>query len=95
MNCEDALKQYLAYITVNEGLSVRTVNSYREDLKQYLSYLDEQDITDTEDIAYPLIAAYMEIQRRQKEASSIARMAASVRSFTGIWHLCMMRMILR
>lgn len=81
MNCEDALKQYLAYITVNEGLSVRTVNSYREDLKQYLSYLDEQNITDTKDIAYPLIAAYMEIQRKQKEASSIARMAASVRSF--------------
>jgi len=38
MKLEEALKEYLVHIQVNEGRSPRTVSSYDEDLKQYTAF---------------------------------------------------------
>lgn len=81
MKLEDALKQYIVQITVNEGRSPRTIKSYEEDLKQYFSFLKEEDITDTESIDDSIIESFLQEQRLHKKATSIARMAASIRSF--------------
>ncbi len=81
MKTEEAYKQYIVHITVNEGLSPRTVSSYQEDLKQYLQYLQDDDITDTEEITDGVIDAFLSEQRMEKKSTSVARMAAAVRSF--------------
>ncbi|MGL5042759.1 MAG: site-specific tyrosine recombinase XerD [Culicoidibacterales bacterium] len=42
---------FLQYITVIKGLAKNTVSSYRQDLKQYFSYLEEHKIMEIEDIS--------------------------------------------
>ena len=42
MKLDDALKRYIAEITVNEGKSPRTVASYKSDLSQYIEFLKAQ-----------------------------------------------------
>ena len=81
MELQEALKEYLVHIQVNEGRSPRTVSSYHEDLKQYISYLEENSIKDTEKITYPLIEQFVTIQSAKKASTSVVRMAASIRSF--------------
>ena len=81
MNIRNALKNYLVQISVNEGLSLRTVRSYEEDLKQYMEYLESLDIHDTGEISQDIVEDYMVSQRSRKKGTSVARMAASVRSF--------------
>lgn len=80
MNIDQAINEYLLYISVNEGKSVRTVSSYRHDLAQYSAYLKENDILDTKDINQSIIDSFLHSQD-SKKSSSIARMSASIKSF--------------
>lgn len=81
MELKEALNEYLVHIQINEGRSRHTVSSYHEDLKQYISYLQDQGIHDTNDITYPLIESFITEQSTRKASSSVVRMAASIRSF--------------
>jgi len=81
MKLEEALKEYLVHIQVNEGRSPRTVSSYDEDLKQYTAFLSEHNVTDTAEITYQLIEQFITEQSTLKASSSVVRMAASIRSF--------------
>ena len=44
MKLDEALKEYLMHIRINEGKSRRTGISYEEDLKQYTAWLKEKGI---------------------------------------------------
>ena len=81
MKLEEALKEYLVHIQVNEGRSPRTVSSYDEDLKQYTAFLSDHNVTDTAEITYQLIEQFITEQSTLKASSSVVRMAASIRSF--------------
>lgn len=81
MKIEEALRRYQTEITVNEGKSPRTIKAYMQDLKEYSSFLAQRGITDTEDIRYEEIEAFMRREKRSKASSSAARMTASIRSF--------------
>ena len=81
MKLNDALKRYLTELTVNEGKSVRTVKSYESDLKQYLSFLEDEGIKDTKKISPELVEGFIIEQSLAKKGTSLSRMAASIRSF--------------
>ncbi len=81
MKIERALERYRVELTMNEGKSPRTVSSYLQDLEAYLNYLKANGITDTEDITPALVESFITEQSEQKEPSSVARMASSIRSF--------------
>lgn len=81
MELDQALSQYKTYITVNEGRSPRTIQSYEEDLKQYFAYLNELNVLDTNEISYDEIQDFILEQNQKKAGTSVARMAASIRSF--------------
>ncbi|MBR4455291.1 MAG: tyrosine recombinase [Solobacterium sp.] len=81
MKTEEALRSYLAEITVNEGKSTRTVKSYESDLKQYISFLNDEGIKDTKKISSDLIEDFMVDQSMEKKGTSLSRMAAAIRSF--------------
>ena len=81
MKLNDALKRYLTELTVNEGKSVRTVKSYESDLKQYLSFLEDEGIMDTKKISPELVEGFIIEQSLAKKGTSLSRMAASIRSF--------------
>ena len=81
MKTDKALKDYLVRIRVNEGKSPRTVSSYTEDLKQYFAWLEEKGIDDTDDITPFMIQDFIIDSSRDKASTTLARMAASIRSF--------------
>ncbi len=81
MNTYAALKRYIAYLQINEGSSPRTVSSYQADLNQYLVWMEEEDVTEIENITGSLIEEFAVDQSLHKASSSLARMAAAIRSF--------------
>lgn len=81
MNIDQALQNYFVQQAVNEGKSRNTVSAYSRDLKQYTSFLKAAGIKDTQEIIYAYIDDFMTHQRRIKSSASLARMAASIRSF--------------
>lgn len=81
MKTDQALKEYLVHIQVNESKSPRTVSSYINDLNQYIAWLKTQKIYDTEKICPKHVQAFIIEQKQTKSSASLARMAASVRSF--------------
>ncbi len=81
MKIEKALKSYLTHETINEGKSAHTISSYRSDLMQYLSFMQEEGITDTEDISYENISDFIDSEYNTKSSASIARLSSSIRSF--------------
>ncbi len=81
MKLDEALKEYLMHIRINEGKSRRTGISYEEDLKQYIAWLKEEGISDTKKITSDMVEDFIVEQQRIKASSSIVRMASSIRSF--------------
>ena len=81
MDLDRALKEYHTHLTINEGKSRHTVSSYEEDLKQYVQWLKDHDIHDTDEITEQMIQQFIVEQQKQKASSSVVRMAASIRSF--------------
>ncbi len=81
MKLEDAYKQYLMHIRVNEGKSERTIKSYSEDLKQYIQWLKEHHIHTVEKIELKDIQSFIVEQNQSKASASVVRMSASIRSF--------------
>ena len=81
MNIEEALKQYTVHLTINEGKSRKTAESYLLDLKQYTEWLKKEGITDTDQITFRTIDSFITEQTKKKASSSVSRMAASIRSF--------------
>ena len=81
MNPDKALKEYLIHIQVNDGKSRQTVTSYKEDLLQYIAWLKEQGISDTQEIRNTDVESFIILQQKTKASASVARMAASIRSF--------------
>ncbi|MDO5122918.1 MAG: site-specific integrase, partial [Erysipelotrichaceae bacterium] len=50
MELLEAYQEYTTDITINKGMSQRTISSYCNDLKQYIAWLQKHDVTDTDDI---------------------------------------------
>ncbi|MBP3892070.1 MAG: tyrosine-type recombinase/integrase [Solobacterium sp.] len=81
MKLSEAKRQYEVEISVNQGLSLRTIQSYKSDLNQYFAYLEEIGIEDTKEINDPIIEDFMYQMKDVKKATSLTRLAASIRSF--------------
>ncbi|MBB6216652.1 integrase/recombinase XerD [Anaerosolibacter carboniphilus] len=75
----DAFIDYLANV---KELSQNTLDSYKRDITQYISFLDERKI---EDIQYTnkttIITYLLYLQKNGKATSTISRNLASIRSF--------------
>ncbi|WP_102343045.1 tyrosine-type recombinase/integrase [Galactobacillus timonensis] len=81
MNLDLAYKKYMSWLTVNEGKSPNTIDNYGRDLRGYLAWLQQEEITDTDAISGQLIEQYLQSQKDVKAVRSIAREAAAIRSF--------------
>ncbi|WP_277210445.1 site-specific tyrosine recombinase XerD [Isoptericola croceus] len=85
---EAALRDYLAHVRVERGLSANTVAAYRRDLGRYARFLADAGRTDLDQVAEQDVAAFLTAVRegadggRPLSASSAARSLAAVRG----WH---------
>jgi integrase/recombinase XerD len=75
---DPALLQHLRALALEQGLSERTVESYRRDLLQFCSYLEERERTLTQASADDIRGFLAQGEWRP---SSRARKAAAIRSF--------------
>lgn len=81
MNIEESFTKYKTEITINEGLSKHTIDSYCSDLIIYFDYLQSKDITDTKEISLQVIDDFISSLRETHKGSSIYRISASIRSY--------------
>ena len=78
---EHHLHEYLAHLTVERNLSPRTVDSYRRDLLQFISWLDEQSMT-LDKVERATLRNYLGSRRDHGlSARSAARALSSLRGF--------------
>lgn len=78
---KDNLEDYLRFSQVERGLSPNTIVSYRTDLEEYLSYLEDRNETSWE-VDYLVVDAFLATQKdKGKATTSISRMISSLRKF--------------
>lgn len=81
MDLDKCYKSYRQQISLNDQKADHTVESYLRDIRGYIAFLKEENVTDTDDVTYELITGYLLDQAQIKKSSSLSRLAASIRSF--------------
>lgn len=78
-----AVEDFFHFIQIERGLADNTIQSYRRDLAQYVTYLtNERKIADWSDVTRNDIVAFLfMLKENDKSAATIARMISSVRAF--------------
>ncbi|MDO4913153.1 MAG: site-specific tyrosine recombinase XerD [Bifidobacteriaceae bacterium] len=75
-------QQFVAYISVERGLSSATVSAYSADIQQYIAWLEQHDIHSFNDISRELIEQYvLHLSEIGSSARSVARRIASIHEF--------------
>jgi len=78
---------YLAYLTVEKGLSANTLESYSRDLLGFVAYLAEQDLQRQETIQATALLGYLiHLRNRGLTPTSRARHLVSLRGFFRFLH---------
>ena len=80
MTVSEAIENYLYHISVIEQKSPRTVESYRNDLKRYERYLENNEIENIEDVTYKDLQFFLGEQLDELSKTSTAHLLTSVRN---------------
>lgn len=76
------VEEYTSFMTNVRHKSVNTVESYRRDVTQYITYLNESGIEDIALATKTTILSYLLfLQKKGKASSTVSRTLASLRSF--------------
>lgn len=83
---QEQVTQFLEYLEVEQGYSQNTVSAYRNDLGQFLAYLQNLDLARRPrgwgNVTRDHIVSYMlEMKEREYASSTVARKVAAVKSF--------------
>lgn len=82
-----AVRTYLDHLTVEKGLAVNSLSSYRRDLRRYLAYLAAQGIERLDDVTEATVTGFLvalregDADHQPLTASSAARTIVAVRGF--------------
>ncbi|MCM8819855.1 MAG: site-specific tyrosine recombinase XerD [Candidatus Omnitrophica bacterium] len=72
---------FLDYLKVERGLSPNTVLSYGQDIKKYIEYLNQKNITHPEKITRNDITDFLFFLRNKISIASICRILSSIKCF--------------
>ncbi|MCX6168811.1 MAG: site-specific tyrosine recombinase XerD [Ignavibacteriales bacterium] len=79
---DEFVKEYLAILQYEKNLSTNTTNAYRNDLKKFLSFLEDKAITDFNEVSSNHLSSFFERQREMGvESSTAARYMSSLKGF--------------
>jgi integrase/recombinase XerC len=74
------------FLTQNEAerrLSSHSLRGYRQDLTEFLNYLETQGIKETSQLDLPLLRGFLALLHKKNKKSSVARKMAALRSCFG------------
>ena len=79
---KELIDTFLNYLSIERGLSNNTIISYREDLNNYLTFIEDKNIDSLSKISKDNITGFMLAQRDKGIApNSVARRLAAIRMF--------------
>jgi integrase/recombinase XerD len=82
MTLESALQRFSYYMRLERAMSQNTVDSYQLDLRRYLGFLNERQISDPSEVRYPDISIFLgELKSCGLAASSISRCVSALKHF--------------
>lgn len=87
MKLNEVLKDFLIDLKVKENASSHTIVAYESDLKQYINYLNDNNIEEMDIIHYEIIQDYIAIQREIKSKTTLNRYISSIKSFHRYYQL--------
>lgn len=80
-NLKDQIDDYLRFVQIERGLSDNTVNAYRQDLTEFLDFVNHENLTSWPTEATDIDAFLARQKDLNKATSSISRMISSLRKF--------------
>lgn len=78
---EDLIKKFLKYLQEEKKLSKNTLESYRRDVKNYVAFLNEKELTVLNCNQETILQYVQKMENDKKLPSTISRNIASIRSF--------------
>lgn len=76
------VKEYTSFMTDIRHKSLNTVESYKRDVTQYISYLDGTGVTDISSTTKNTVLSYLlYLQKEGRASSTVSRTLASLRSY--------------
>lgn len=77
----DLISQFLAYLSIERGLAVNTINAYKRDLEKYFKFLNEKKVN-LESVTLELLTDFLDnLKKSQLSAASRARTVATIKAF--------------
>lgn len=81
-NDNEYLIDFLNWCSIDKGLSQKTIESYRYDLRMYFKYLDDKKITDFNNVSVSLIEEYLkDLSIKNDEVTTIAHNLTCIKEF--------------
>ncbi|MDF2847498.1 MAG: xerD [Oerskovia sp.] len=83
-----AVREYLAHLTVERGLSQNTVAAYRRDLARYAAYLASRGRAEPADVTPADVAEYVTTVRTGSDGAALLSPSSTARSVAAVrgWH---------
>lgn len=81
MNIDNAISDFINYCTFEKGLTDRTKESYKNDLKVYNEFLKERNITLIKDIKSDDIKDFLKERNSTEETTTIAHNLTVIKNF--------------
>lgn len=79
---EELIVKFLDFLEKDKKLSLNTLQSYKRDIEQFITYLKEMKINSITSINKTTVIAYLlHLQKKGRATSTISRNLASIRSF--------------
>ncbi len=79
---EVLVNKFINFLEKDRHLSLNTLQSYRRDIEQYITYLEEMKIKDISKTRKATVIAYLlHLKKMERATSTISRNLASIRSF--------------
>ena len=79
---EELVESFINFLERDKRLSLNTLQSYRRDIEQYITYLKEINLHNISSTNKTTVIAYLlHLQKKGRATSTISRNLASIRSF--------------
>lgn len=84
---ESHVETFIIFLERDKRLSLNTLQSYKRDIEQYITYLKDINVTNITNTNKTTVIAYLlHLQKKGRATSTISRNLASIRSFYQFLH---------